>query len=79
MGWILCTVVEHGFDCLSVEFLTAPSKPYGEPGAGIANALLGTLMIAGGATLSGPANAGKAAAADSVQRRVLCMLVWRLN
>lgn len=51
MGWILCTVVEHGFDCLSVEFLTAPSKPYGEPGAGIANALLGTLMIAGGATL----------------------------
>lgn len=51
MGWILWTVISHGASCLDWQFLTSPSKPYGEMGAGIANALLGTLLITAGATL----------------------------
>lgn len=51
MGWILWCVLEQGFSSLSWEFLTSPSRPYDEPGAGIANALLGTLLITAGAAL----------------------------
>ena len=51
MGWILYTVIQNGAPVLSWEFLTAPSKPYGEPGAGVGNALLGTLLMTLGATL----------------------------
>ncbi len=51
MGWILWTVLSHGAHVIDWQFLTAPSKPYGEIGAGIANALLGTLAITGAATL----------------------------
>lgn len=51
MGWILLTVISHGASCMNLEFLVSPSKPYGEPGSGIANALLGTLMITAGATV----------------------------
>lgn len=51
MGWILATVVVQGCSALSWEFFTAPSKPYGEVGSGIANALLGTLLMTSAATL----------------------------
>lgn len=51
MGWILQTVLEQGIGVISLSFLTEPSKPYGELNAGIANALLGTVLIAGLATL----------------------------
>ena len=51
MGWILYTVIQNGVPVLCWEFLTAPSKPYGEPGAGVGNALLGTLLMTLGATL----------------------------
>ena len=51
MGWILFTVIQNGAPVLSREFLLAPSKPYGEPGAGVGNALLGTLLMTLGATL----------------------------
>ena len=50
MGWILYTVFQYGAPVINWEFLTAPSKPYGEPGAGVGNALLGTLMMTLGAT-----------------------------
>lgn len=49
MAWILWTIVREGASALSLEFLTHVSKPYGEVGGGIANALLGTLFITGGA------------------------------
>lgn len=49
MAWILCVLVREGAGALSPAFLTHASKPYGEPGGGIANALLGTLLITGGA------------------------------
>ena len=60
MGWILYTVFQYGAPVINWEFLTAPSKPYGEPGAGVGNALLGTLMMTLGATLMAvpPAVAG---------------------
>ncbi|MDO4570068.1 MAG: phosphate ABC transporter permease PstA [Planctomycetia bacterium] len=45
MLWILCTIFWHGWQTLSWGFLTNPSKPYGIPDAGIANALLGTFLI----------------------------------
>lgn len=51
MAWVLCTVCARGFSVLSADFLTSPCKPYGEEGAGIGNALVGTLLITGGAAL----------------------------
>ncbi len=51
MGWILTTVLLHGSQALSTELLLSPSKPYGEAGGGIANALLGTLLMTLGAAL----------------------------
>lgn len=51
MAWIIWTVVVHGVPALGFGFLTQPSKPYGVPGAGIANALLGTFFITGCAAL----------------------------
>lgn len=51
MHSILVTVWQHGSDALTWEFLTEPSKPYGEENAGIANALLGTLYMSLGAAL----------------------------
>lgn len=50
MAWILYSVFTQGKDVLCWEFLTSPSKPYGEIDSGIANALLGTLMMTIGAT-----------------------------
>lgn len=52
MGWILATVAVQGSSALSWQFLTSPSKPYGEVGSGIANALLGTLLMTATATLA---------------------------
>ncbi|MCD8283246.1 MAG: phosphate ABC transporter permease PstA [Opitutae bacterium] len=45
MAWILFTVISHGVPAISAEFLTNPTKPYGIPEAGIANALIGTFFI----------------------------------
>ncbi len=49
MGWILWTVVREGAGALSWDLLIHRSRPYGEPGSGIANALVGTLVITLGA------------------------------
>lgn len=51
MAWILFTLVREGFGALSWEVLTSRSRPFGEAGGGIANALLGTLLITAGAGL----------------------------
>ena len=50
MLWILWSIFVNGSEALNWGFLTNPSKPYGIPNAGIANAFLGTLMITFGAT-----------------------------
>ena len=55
MAWILFTVISHGLSVIDFKFLTQPSKPYGIPDNGIANALIGTLLITlGAAALSVP-------------------------
>lgn len=51
MAWILWTIVREGAPALSLDLLTHASKPYGEVAGGIANALLGTLLITGGAAV----------------------------
>lgn len=51
MWWILKTVYVYGSSAITWEFLTQPTKPYAEPGAGIANALSGTLYMTLGASL----------------------------
>ncbi|MGN0854767.1 MAG: phosphate ABC transporter permease PstA [Kiritimatiellia bacterium] len=49
MAWILFTLVREGVGALSWEVLVNRSRPFGESGGGIANALLGTLLITAGA------------------------------
>ena len=49
--WILWTILCNGAESLSVEYLTQPTKPYGLPGGGMLNAILGTALITLVATL----------------------------
>lgn len=51
MAWIIWTVISHGLPAIDLGFLTNPSKPYGIPDSGIANALIGTFFITGCAAL----------------------------
>lgn len=53
LAWILLTVFRHGFESLGFSFFLQPTKPYGIPDGGIANAILGTLMITLGAAAIG--------------------------
>jgi phosphate transport system permease protein len=45
--WILSFVVRQGLPALDLAFFTHLPKPVGEPGGGMANALVGTLMLLG--------------------------------
>lgn len=45
--WILTFVVRQGLPALDLAFFTHLPKPVGEPGGGMANALVGTLMLLG--------------------------------
>lgn len=45
MAWILYCVVIYGASSVNWEFLVNSSKPFGLPDNGIANAILGTLLI----------------------------------
>lgn len=51
MLWILGSLFRSGAGVISWTFLTEPSKPYGVPDSGIANALLGTFLITGTAAI----------------------------
>jgi phosphate transport system permease protein len=51
--WILYTTVTLGVGGLSVELFTEMTPPPGETGGGLANAIVGTLMMVGFATLLG--------------------------
>jgi len=53
MVWIIWAVLARGASMLSWDFFSEPSKPYGAPDGGIANALLGTVEITLGAVLIG--------------------------
>jgi phosphate transport system permease protein len=53
LGYILIEVVMTGAPAISWEFLTSRTKGTGEPGEGIGNAILGTLLLVGYASLIG--------------------------
>jgi phosphate transport system permease protein len=55
LAFILFFVVSQGVQALNFEFFTSMPKPVGEPGGGMANSIVGTLMLAGlGAALAIP-------------------------
>ncbi len=45
LAMILFYVISHGFAALNVAFFTQTPKPVGEPGGGMANAIVGTLIL----------------------------------
>ncbi len=47
LGFVLFFVISRGVQSLNVEFFTSMPKPVGEEGGGMANAIVGTLMLAG--------------------------------
>ena len=53
MVWILYTVISRGCGSFSWAFFTEPTKPYGIPDGGVANAIIGTFMITLGAVVIG--------------------------
>ncbi len=52
LAWILFTLLGYGFDALSWSLLTQSTPPPGSDG-GLSNAIVGSLMMAGAATLIG--------------------------
>ena len=53
LGWILYTVIKMGGSALELSFFTNPTKPYGIPDGGIANAIAGTFYITSVAAIMG--------------------------
>lgn len=53
LGWILQTIIVKGFSALSFSLFTESTPAAGTDGGGFANALVGSLMIVGLATLIG--------------------------
>lgn len=51
MGWIIFIIIREGASSLSWEIIVNKSCPYGEANGGIANALIGTVIITLGAAL----------------------------
>ena len=51
MGWIIYMIIREGYGAISWELLTNKSRPFGEAEGGIANALLGTVVITAGAAI----------------------------
>ncbi len=51
--WIIGCVFANGASAINLEFLTDTPAPYGESGGGVANAILGTLVINTMASLFG--------------------------
>jgi len=53
LGWILWTVIVRGSSAFNWAFFTRPPSPPGQPGGGLANAIVGTFLMTGLATLIG--------------------------
>jgi phosphate transport system permease protein len=51
LAWILWTLFYNGFSALDVNFFTQTTPAPGSPGGGMANAILGSLMMVGTSTL----------------------------
>lgn len=77
MLWIIGTVIYYGHHSLRPAFFTNPSRPYGIADGGIANALLGTIVITLGAALLAipPALLGGIYLSEYKDRRVITGLL----
>lgn len=53
LAWILTVIIVKGMGSLNWSLLVNPTAPYGFPDGGLANAILGTLLITGGAAILG--------------------------
>jgi phosphate transport system permease protein len=53
LGWILYEVVRRGAGAIDFDFFTKLPTPPGEPGGGVANAIVGTLLMTAMATAAG--------------------------
>src|SRR5947209_4070909 len=51
LGFILFFVVTQGIGAINIDFFTQMPKPVGEAGGGMANSIVGTLMVSGLAAL----------------------------
>src|SRR5690606_41960457 len=51
LGWILWTLVSEGFAALDWAFFTRSTPAPGTPGGGMANAIVGSLLMVGVATV----------------------------
>jgi phosphate transport system permease protein len=47
LAFVLFFVVSQGIQAINIAFFTQMPRPVGEPGGGMANAIVGTLMVAG--------------------------------
>ncbi len=51
LGHMLVTIAVNGSKALNIDFFTQAQKPFGDPGGGVANAILGSLIVVGLATM----------------------------
>jgi phosphate transport system permease protein len=47
LAFILFYVIKEGIQAVNLDFFTQMPKPVGEPGGGMANAIVGTLILVG--------------------------------
>jgi phosphate transport system permease protein len=47
LAFILFYVITEGVQAINLDFFTQMPKPVGEPGGGMANAIVGTLILSG--------------------------------
>ncbi|MDD2404446.1 MAG: phosphate ABC transporter permease PstA [Victivallaceae bacterium] len=53
MIWIIWVTISYGAGALSWEFLLEPTRPWGLPKNGVANAIIGTILVTFGAAVIG--------------------------
>ena len=51
LAWILWTLFYNGFSALDLNFFTHSTPAPGSPGGGLANAIVGSLLMVGASTL----------------------------
>ena len=51
LGHMLVTIAVNGIKALNIDFFTQAQKPFGDPGGGVATAILGSLIVVGLATV----------------------------
>ena len=76
LALILFYVVKEGFGALNWAFFTQMPKPVGEPGGGMANAIVGTLILIGLAALCSRCRSAASAGSISPSIRARSFRRW---